>query len=172
MRKRAYGSNIYKTWVETGKLDEVLSFIKDCSKRLVTQVEMCKYLKINPSTFSSMKKTYPIIQETIDSAKYDLKVELASAMYKKAVGYETIEEDQLIEEKDGRTKKKVHRVKKQIGPDYKALVYLLSKHFGKKYGERYEELSLMEKKINSNNEVWSSLDTSEDDESNDGDSFI
>ena len=51
-------------------------------------------------------------QAAIDSAKYDdLKCDLASTMYKRAVGYEVIEEDQLVEERDGKTKKKVHRIK-------------------------------------------------------------
>ena len=88
--KRVYGTNIYQDWVNSGKLPEVLAFISECAKKLVSQKEMCQVLKINPNTFSSMKKDYPIIQETIDKAKYELKKDLASAMYKKAVGYELL----------------------------------------------------------------------------------
>ena len=141
--KRVYGTNIYQDWVNSGKLPEVLAFISECAKKLVSQKEMCQVLKINPNTFSSMKKDYPIIQETIDKAKYELKKDLASAMYKKAVGYETVEEDQYIVDKGGQQVKKVHRTKKQVGPDYKALTYLMVKHFGKEYSERYEELAFM-----------------------------
>ncbi len=68
-------------------------------------------------------------------------------MYKKAVGYETVEEDQYIEDKNGNQIKKIHRTKKQVAPDYKALTYLLTKHFGREYYERYLELALMEKKM-------------------------
>ncbi len=98
-------------------------------------------------------------QAAIDSAKYDdLKCDLASVMYKRAVGYEVIEEDQLVEERDGKTKKKVHRIKKQVGPDYKALVYLLTKHFGKEYGESYEELLLNEQKFAAKEVKWTNAD--------------
>lgn len=169
--KRVYGTNIYKNWVESGKLPEVLAFISECAKKLVSQKEMCQVLKINPNTFSSMKKDYPIIQETIDKAKYELKKDLASAMYKKAVGYETVEEDQYIVDKGGQQVKKVHRTKKQVGPDYKALTYLMVKHFGKEYSERYEELAFMaEQKEKANDEEWQSADSEdeEDIETDDG----
>jgi len=36
----------YQLWVETGKLDEGFGFIKECSRKLVTQIEMCKHLGI------------------------------------------------------------------------------------------------------------------------------
>lgn len=156
--KRLYGSSIYDDWVNSGKLNDVLSFIKKCAQRLVTQKEMCKQLGMNASTFSSLKKEHPNIQAAIDSAKYDLKCDLASAMYKRAIGYEVIEEDQLVEERDGKTKKKVHRIKKQVGPDYKALVYLLTKHFGKEYGESYEELLLNERKFAAKEVTWTKAD--------------
>ena len=118
-----------------------------------------------------MKKDYPIIQETIDKAKYELKKDLVSAMYKKAVGYETVEEDQYIVDKGGQQVKKVHRTKKQVGPDYKALTYLMVKHFGKEYSERYEELAFMaEQKEKANDEEWQSADSEdeEDIETDDG----
>ena len=156
--KRLYGSSIYNDWVNSGKLNDVLSFIKKCAQRLVTQKEMCKQLGMKASTFSSLKKEHPDIQAAIDSAKYDLKCDLASAMYKRAVGYEVIEEDQLVEERDGKTKKKVHRIKKKVGPDYKALVYLLTKHFGKEYGESYEELLLNERKFAAKEVTWTNAD--------------
>ena len=77
--KRAYGTDIYKTWVRTGKLEEVLNFITECAKKLVTQTEMCKTLKMDPRTFSTLKKNHPYVQEAIDKAKFELKKDLASA---------------------------------------------------------------------------------------------
>lgn len=167
--KRAYSTDIYKTWVRTGKLEEVLSFITDCARKLVTQTEMCKALKMDPRTFSTLKKNHPDVQEAIDKAKFELKKDLASAMYRKAVGYETVEEDQYIEDKGGKQVRKVHRTKKQVAPDYKALTYLLTKHFGKEYYERYLELALLEKKAESRKETWSDSDASDESEEDDGD---
>ena len=169
--KRIYTTDIWEQWQEDGKLEEVLAFIADCSKKLVTQREMCKYLKIEEHTFTNLKHKYPQIQEAMDKSRYELKKDLANAMYKKAVGYETVDEDQLIEEKDGKTKKKVHRVKKQVGPDFKAITYLLTKKFGKEYSERYEDLRLMEKKLESQNrkEEWSSVESVTEEEHDDSD---
>ncbi len=113
-----------------------------------------------------MKHKYPQIQEAIDKPRYELKKDLASAMYKKAMGYESVDEDQLIEEKDDKQMKKVHRVKKQIGPDYKVITYLLTKKFGKEYSERFEDLQLMEKKIAMQKEEWSKDDGKNDDNNN------
>lgn len=127
---------------------------------------MCKYLKIEDHTFTNMKHKYPQIQEAIDKPRYELKKDLASAMYKKAMGYESVDEDQLIEEKDDKQMKKVHRVKKQIGPDYKVITYLLTKKFGKEYSERFEDLQLMEKKIAMQKEEWSKDDGKNDDNNN------
>lgn len=167
--KRVYGTSIYRNWVETGKLPEVLAFISECAKKLVSQKEMCQVLKINANTFSSMKREHPDIQEAIDKAKYELKRDLASAMYRKAVGYETVEEDQYIVDKGGQQVKKVHRTKKQVGPDYKALTYLLTKYFGKEYAERYEEMRLMERKMKNTEEKWQRADGGEE-EDDDGES--
>ena len=77
--KRAYGADIYKTWVRTGKLEKVFNFITECAKKLVTQTEMCKTLKMDPRTFSTLKKNHPDVQEAIDKAKFELKKDLASA---------------------------------------------------------------------------------------------
>ena len=53
--KRAYGTDIYKTWVRTGKLEEVLSFITECAKKLVIQTEDGSWLNFkdieNKDTF-------------------------------------------------------------------------------------------------------------------------
>lgn len=42
--------------------------------------------------------------------------------------------------------KKVHRTKIQVVPDYKAITYLLTKHYDKEYSERYEDNKLIEEK--------------------------
>lgn len=160
---RSYRKDIYETWKANGQLEEVLAFIADCSKKLVSQREMCKVLKMEEHAFSNLKKKHPEIMAAMDNARYELKKDLASAMYKKAVGFEAIEEDQYVEEKDGKTKKKIHRIKKQVPPDFKALTYLLTKHFGKEFSERYEDIRLMEKKIEAQKEVWQSDEESSND---------
>lgn len=146
----------YQLWEQTGQLPQVLDFIKDCSKKLITQREMCKYLKIDETTFIALKKKYPVLTTLQAEAKLDLKRDLASAMYKKALGYELIDEEQYIEDrgKGQEQKRKIHRTKKQVGPDYKAIVYLLVKQFGREYSDKNDDYELMERKLKESKEVW------------------
>jgi len=158
--------DIWEVWKDTGQLESVKVFIKDCSRKLITQREMCKYLNIDEATFCRLKKKYPEISELQESAKLDLKKDLMDALYKKAVGYETVEEDQYIEDKgSGREqKRKIHRIKKQVGPDYKAIVYLLTKHFGHEYIERYDEFLVVSKLKQAQEEEWNKNTNDEDEE--------
>ena len=71
--KRIYGTDIYKNWVESGKLAEVLAFITECAKKLVSQKEMCRVLKINANTFSSMKKIIQIFKKQSTKLNMSLK---------------------------------------------------------------------------------------------------
>src|SRR5690554_4903082 len=147
----------YQKWKESGQLDQVLSFIKDCARKLITQREMCEYLKINEATFVRLKKKYPEIEVMQQKAKLELKKDLVGALYKKAMGYEVVEEEQFIEDrgKGKEQKRKIHRTKKQIQPDYKSIIYLLTKNFGRDFNERKDELDLMEKKLTYMKEEWS-----------------
>ncbi len=157
----------YEMWVDSGKWPEIKAFIADCARKLVTQREMCKRLGIDEATFSRLKKKHPEIEREMDSAKIDLKMDLMGAMYKKAIGFEIVDEEQIIEDKGrGATpRRKVTKVTKQVPPDFKALVYLLSKQFGRNFSDRSEELKLAEQKIKSNQEEWSYGDDERSDDS-------
>lgn len=146
----------YQLWKQTGQLPQVLDFIKDCSKKLITQKEMCQCLKIDETTFIALKKKYPELTTIQAEAKLDLKRDLASAMYKKALGYELVDEEQYIEDrgKGKEQKRKIHRTKKQVGPDYKAIVYLLVKQFGREYSDKNDDYELMERKLKESKEIW------------------
>lgn len=148
--------DIYEKWQESGQLPQILDFIRDCSRKLVTQREMCQYLGINEATFSRLKKAHPELDDIQMKAKFDLKRDLASALYKKAMGFELIEEEQFIEDKGKgqESKRKIHRIKKQVLPDYKSIIYLLTKNFGREYCERFEDMQLVEKKMAEAKEVW------------------
>ena len=146
----------YQMWKDTGQLPQVLEFIKECSRKLVTQKEMCTYLNLDEATFTRLKKKHPELDEAFHKAKLDLKKDLMGALYKKAIGYELIEEEQFIEDKGKgeQQKRKIHRTKKQVGPDYKAIVYLLNKHFGREFNERYDDFEILKEKQALLKEEW------------------
>lgn len=158
----------YEKWEAAGELPKILDYIRDCARKLVTQKEMCQALHIREDVFCNLKKRHPEIQRVQDEARFDLKRDLAGALYKKALGYEIIEETQDIEDsgKGQKQKRKIHRVKKQIPPDYKSILYLLTKTFGREYCERYEELQLAEKKLEQAREEWNSENECSDEEDN------
>jgi len=166
------GKDLFQEWKDTGVLPDVLNFIKESSRKLISQAEMCRHLGIHESQFSRLKKKYPIIEETMVKAKLDLKRDLIGAMYKKALGYETIDEEQYIEDKGSgkEQKRKIHRTKKQVPPDYKAIVYLLNKNFGREYSDKAEELNMMEKKLHLlEKEEWNNAGTNANEDSDDED---
>lgn len=148
--------DIYETWRDTGQLPEIMAFISDCSKKLVTQGEICQHLGVNEVTFSRLKKRHPEIQLAMDKARMNLKEDLANSLYKLAMGYTLTEETQDIEDKGSgqAQKRKIHRTKKEIGPDFKAIVYLLTKKFGREYSQRFEDFQLAEKKLEEAKEEW------------------
>lgn len=146
----------YELWLDSGKWPEIQTFIAECAKKLVTQREMCERLNIDEATFSRLKKKHPEIQKVMDDARINLKMDLIGAMYKRAVGYESVDEEQVIEDKGkgNGQRRKVTKVTKQVAPDFKALVYLLSKHFGRDFTDRSEELKLAEQKMQLSQEEW------------------
>lgn len=147
----------YQMWVQSGKWPEVRSFIVDCIKKRVSQKEISERLNMDEATFSRLKSKHKEIQDAIDEAKLNTKKDLMNAMYKLAMGYEEITEDQVIED-DGsgkKQKRKIHKVKRNVGPDYKALCYLMTKLFGPEFSDKAEELALQVKKMESQKEDWS-----------------
>lgn len=127
--ERSPKGDIYDMWKETGQLPEILAFISDCGKKLVTMGEKADHLNIKLPTFTKLRKKHPDIQLAMDKFSLRFKEDLASAMYKLAMGYTLTEETQDIEDKgSGQSRKrKIHRTKKEIGPDFKTIVYLLTK---------------------------------------------
>lgn len=156
----------FELWLDHGKWPEIRAFITESARKLVTQGEMCERLSINEATFSRLKKKHPEIQRAIMDAKLDLKMDLMGVMYKKAVGYTSVDEEQIIEDKGngGATKRKITKVTKQIQPEYKALVYLLSKHYGTNFHDRSEDLKLAKQKLLQSEEEWVNGDGDEADD--------
>lgn len=153
---KAKKPDTYQKWIHNNQIDEVLEFIKECSRKLVTQREMCGYLGINETTFIKLRKKYPLIDESMSKAKTDLKKDLVGALYKRAVGFEVIDEDQIIEDggKGKPPKRKITKTKRYVAPDRASCIYLLTKHFGKEFSDKKEELEIMEKRLELVKEEW------------------
>lgn len=149
------GKDTYQKWEEAGKLEEVLEFIKEAARKLVTQVEICKHLGITQSTFITLKRKYPIINEIQLDAKMNLKMDLMGSLYKRAMGYDYIDEVTHIEDNGkGNPKRKITKTKKHVPADKYSAVYLLTKHFGREFSDKSYELHLLEQRMLLNKEEW------------------
>lgn len=158
----------FERWKELGKLNEILEFITSCSRNLITQKDIAVRLGITEKSLSLMKKKHPEINDAIENGKLNLQKDLIAGMVKLALGYDEITETQDVTEtgKSKEQKKKVNRVKKAIGPNYKAIIYLLTKNFGREYSERFEELQMQEKKIEQAKEEWNNETNTNSNEEN------
>lgn len=160
----------YQDWVQQGKLEEVLKFVKKSITHLATKNEIAKALDLTPQAVISLRKKYKDFDDAFTISRLDLKRELIDSMLKLAFGYEEITETQDITDggKNGEQKRKVNRVKKMVGPNYKAVVYLLTKHFGKEYSDKYEDLRLMEMRLEAQKEEWKNESSTSDSDETSG----
>lgn len=153
-------NDTFAKWEQNGKLPEILEFIADCSRKLVTQKEMSKHLGICEDVFIRMNKKYPIIERVQLEAKLNLKRDLVGAIYKRAIGYENMAEVQHIEDggKGKPPKRRIVKSKKHIPGDKYGTVYLFTKHFGREYSDKSYEFQLLEQKFLANKEEWQTPD--------------
>ena len=164
----------YDMWKENGQLEEVLNFVRTSINHFVSKTEIAKALHLSKTAVNNLRNKHKDFDDAFTGPKLQLKNELCDAMLKLALGYEEVTETQDITDggRNGEQKRKVNRVKKQIGPNYKAIIYLLTKHFGKEYSEKYEELKIMERRLDNQKEEWvNEPSTSNTDETNGSDSL-
>src|SRR5690606_34087062 len=121
-----------------------------------TQKEMCKHLGITQDTFTRLKRKYPEIEKAQFEAKINLKMDLTAALYKRAIGYDVVEETQHIDDA-GKTRgprRKIVRTTRHIPADKYSAVYLLTKHFGREYSDKAYELKILEKLDQNNDKIF------------------
>lgn len=162
---KAKKKSVYCEWEESGKLPQIINFIKESVRKSATQGEIADRLGITQETLCRMKTKHKDIRKAFFDSKLDLKSDLTSAILKRALGFEYYEEDQLIEDKGKgvEQKRKIHRVKKQVPPDLRSAIYLLTKNFGVEFSERYEEIKLVTETKAKDKEEWSNGDEEFDD---------
>ena len=161
----------YEMWKRTGQLEDVKKFVKTSIKHLATKREIAEHLGVSEKTVIFLRKKHPDFDKAFQLPKLELKSELIDSMMKLALGYEEVTETQDITDggKSGEQKRKVNRVKKQVGPNYKAIIYLLTKHCGNEYSDKYDELRLMEKRLSQQKEGWINESIASDTNENSGD---
>lgn len=147
--------DIYQKQKEAGILSGKLDSIKRYYAYQESKDLIYNILGISESTWKRLKKKYADIKFVIQEAKKLHEHLLLVSLTRRATGeyYEDVQT--IIEEHDGKTKKKIVKFKKYLPADVGANKYLLSRLHGEKYNENKEMLEIARKRQENNTEVWS-----------------
>mgnify|MGYP001322721174 CR=1 FL=1 len=144
----------YEQWEADGILEDKIKLVKELVSKRIIQKEIAKALNVSERLLIKMKKEHPRLKQAYIDGDGELKYKLLDSVYQKAIGFEYEETQTVIEETKSGTKKKIVKNKKRSLPDFNALKYLLIIKFGREYNERKEEIDILYKRAENNEEVW------------------
>lgn len=101
-----------------------------------------------------MKNRHVDFARAFKKGQSQMKEDLISTIYKKAMGFEHEEVQTLVEKVNGKNKQKIVKNKKYYPPCLHSAKYLLIIKFGREFNDKKEELKLMEKRLESKDEEW------------------
>lgn len=114
-------SGKYKGWLTNEGLIKIEGWARDG----LTDEQITRNMGISPSTLYEWKKKYPEISEALKKGKEVVDRQVENALLKRALGYDYEEVKTLIEDVDGKKKKKVEKTVKHIAPDVTAQIFWL-----------------------------------------------
>lgn len=144
----------FERWEKQGVLKKKLKIIKDLSSKNVPQQKIAGELGISLKTLQKLKNRHPDFAIAFKKGKSEMKDNLISTIYKKAMGFEHEEVQTLVEKVGGRNKQKIVKNKKYYPPDLNSAKYLLIIKFGRDYNEKKDEIDIMEKRVKDKEEEW------------------
>lgn len=111
----------YQEWLE----QDNLLMIEGWARQGLTDEQIAKNMGIKKSTFYDWLKKYPDISDSLKRGKAPVDFEVENALLKRAIGFEYEETETIIEEIDGKQKKRVKRIKKVALPETSAIIFWL-----------------------------------------------
>lgn len=114
-------SGKYNGWLTNEGLIKIEGWARDG----LTDEQIARNMGISPSTLYEWKKKYPEISEVLKKGKEVVDRQVENALLKRALGYDYEEVKTLIEDVDGKKKKKVEKTVKHIVPDVTAQIFWL-----------------------------------------------
>ena len=119
MNKIARGK--YQEWLE----QDNLLMIEGWARQGLTDEQIAKNIGISKVTFYDWLKKYPNISNSLKKGKAPVDFEVENALLKRAIGFEYEETETIIEEIDGKQKKRVKKIKKVALPETSAIIFWL-----------------------------------------------
>ena len=111
----------YHEWLE----QDNLLMIEGWARQGLTDEQIAKNIGISKVTFYDWLKKYPNISNSLKRGKAPVDFEVENALLKRAIGFEYEETETIIEEIDGKQKKRVKRIKKVALPETSAIIFWL-----------------------------------------------
>lgn len=124
------------------KIQPYLAQVREWSKQGKTERAIAKQLGVAYSTFNKYKAEKTELSEALKAGRKGCVEAIENAMYRRAIGFQYVEEKVTESEKDG---KKTERITKTALPDVTAGIYLL-KHWGREEGYTNDPMSMELKK--------------------------
>lgn len=135
----------YHAWLQEDNLIRIESW----ARMGLTNEQIAKNIGINADTFYTWLKKYPEISESIKKGKAPIDFEVENALFKRAIGYEYEEIETIIEEIDGKQRKRIKKIKKVALPETSAMIFWLKN----RKPEQWRKLNpVVEAKLNAETE--------------------
>lgn len=119
MNKIARGK--YQEWLE----QDNLLMIEGWARQGLTDEQISKNMSISYSTFREWKKKYSALSAALKKGKTPVDFEVENALLKRAMGFEYEETETIIEEIDGKQRKRIKKIKKVALPETSAIIFWL-----------------------------------------------
>ena len=111
----------YHTWLQEDNLIRIESW----ARMGLTDEQIAKNMGVNKTTLYDWMKKFPNISNSIKKGKAPIDFEVENALFKRAIGYEYEEVETIIEEIDGKQRKRIKKIKKVALPETSAMIFWL-----------------------------------------------
>jgi hypothetical protein len=111
----------YREWLE----QDSLLMVEGWARQGLTDEQIAKNMGIKKTTFYDWLKKFPDIRESLKRGKAPVDFEVENALLKRALGFEYEETETIIEEVDGKQKKRIKKIKKVALPETSAAIFWL-----------------------------------------------
>lgn len=99
--------------------------VEGWARQGLTDEQISKNMSISYSTFREWKKKYSALSAALKKGKAPVDFEVENALLKRALGFEYEETETIIEEVDGKQKKRIKKIKKVALPETSAAIFWL-----------------------------------------------
>ena len=135
----------YHAWLQ----EDNLIRIENWARMGLTDEQIAKNMGVNKTTLYDWIKKFPDISNSIKKGKAPIDFEVENALFKRAIGYEYEEVETIIEEIDGKQRKRIKKIKKVALPETSAVIFWLKN----RKPEQWRKLNpVVEAKLNAETE--------------------